>query len=126
MEVMQWEALSKSARKRCENTNTGSCWLAPDIKEGRNDEDDIRTLFAKEKAPRNAQKHGAFLVVSSYYVYYVTPASPAVYGLIRSVSYPFLPPGISFQILEKLSVCGKNQGTFLIQSLSIDFQGFHK
>jgi hypothetical protein len=56
MEVMPWEVLLRNARKRCEGTNTGSCWLAPDIKEGRNDGDDIRTIFAKEKAPRKDQK----------------------------------------------------------------------
>jgi hypothetical protein len=56
MEVMPWEVLLRNARKKCEGTNTGSCWLAPDIKEGKNDGDDTRTIFAKEKAPRKDQK----------------------------------------------------------------------
>jgi len=65
MEVMLWGVLSKSARKRCANINTENCSLAPDTKEGRNDEDDIITIFAKEKAPcRGSKKHGAFLVLS--------------------------------------------------------------
>jgi hypothetical protein len=51
MEVMPWAVLLRNARKRCVSTNTGSCWLAPDIKEGRNDGDHIRTVFDKEKAP---------------------------------------------------------------------------
>jgi hypothetical protein len=57
MEVMLWEALLRNARKRCESTNTGSCWLAPATKEGKNDGDDIRFVFAKEKAPRRDQVH---------------------------------------------------------------------
>jgi hypothetical protein len=56
MEVMPWEVLLRNARKKCESTNTGSCWLAPDIREGKNDGDDIRIIFAKEKAPRKDQK----------------------------------------------------------------------
>jgi hypothetical protein len=52
MEVMLWEALLRNARKRCESTNTRSCWLAPVTKEGKNDGDDMRFVFAKEKAPR--------------------------------------------------------------------------
>jgi hypothetical protein len=60
---MQWEALSRNARRRCESTNTGSCWLAPVTKEGKNDGDDTCFVFAKEKAPRR-DKRGAF----SYYV----------------------------------------------------------
>jgi len=56
MEVMLWEALSRNARRRCAGINTENCWLAPDTKEGRNDEDDIITIFAKEKAPCRDQK----------------------------------------------------------------------
>ena len=41
MEVMQWEVLLRSARKRCENTNTRSCWRAPVIKEERDDVPDL-------------------------------------------------------------------------------------
>jgi hypothetical protein len=66
MEVMLWGALSRSARKRCASINTENSWLAPDTREGRNDEDDIITIFAKEKAPcRGSKKHGAFLVLDS-------------------------------------------------------------
>jgi hypothetical protein len=62
MEVMLWGVLSRSARKRCASTNIENCWLAPDTKEGRNDEDDIITIFAKEKALcRESKMHGAFL-----------------------------------------------------------------
>ena len=81
MEVMQWEVLSRNARKKCAGTNTGSCWLAPDIKEGRNDGYDIRTIFAKEKAPRKDQMHGAFLVVLSSNFYDTAPKASTILGL---------------------------------------------
>jgi len=48
---MLWEALSKNARRRCGSTSTGSYWLVPVTKEGRNDEDEIRLVFTKQKAP---------------------------------------------------------------------------
>jgi len=66
MEVMQWEALSKNARKRCESTNTRSCWLEPATKEGRNDGNDIRFVFAKKKAPRRDQKSAVPFLFFSY------------------------------------------------------------
>jgi len=52
MEVMLWEVLSRNARKRCASINTGSCWLAPDTKKGRNDGDNILTIFTKEQEKR--------------------------------------------------------------------------
>jgi hypothetical protein len=39
MEVVLWEVLSRNGRRRCASTNTGSCWPAPVIKEGKSDND---------------------------------------------------------------------------------------
>jgi hypothetical protein len=41
MEVMQWEVSLRKGKRRCESISTGSCWLAPAIKEGRNENDEI-------------------------------------------------------------------------------------
>ena len=91
MEVMQWEALLKSVRRRCENTNTGSCWLAPDTKEGKNDRDDIPIIFAKEKALRRDQKTRClFYPWLSCKFYETTPTARTMQGLGCSTrSYPF-------------------------------------
>jgi hypothetical protein len=51
MEVMLWGVLSRNARKKCVSISTENCWLAPDTKEGRNDEHVIITIFARRKAP---------------------------------------------------------------------------
>ena len=105
MEVMLWEALLRSVRKRCESINIRSCWLAPDTKEGRND---VLCLFRKEKAPR-------FLNAARCLFFFGSPKQDlwpeqwqGPYADQRT-SNLFLFAGVSFQILEKLTVCGKNE-----------------